>query len=44
MYPSHDSSDAREYLFDKYNFLLPDLGEGDIRQLRDPGATDEPPG
>jgi hypothetical protein len=25
----------------KYNFLLPDLGEGAIRQLRDPDATDE---
>ena len=25
----------------KYNFLLPDLGEGVIRQLRDPGAADD---
>ena len=24
----------------KYNFLLPDLGEGVIRQLRDPDAAD----
>jgi hypothetical protein len=27
-------------LADKYNFLLPDLGEGGIRQLRDPDVTD----
>ena len=27
----------------KYNFLLPDLGEGVIRQLRDPDAADELP-
>jgi len=25
----------------KYNFLLPDLGEGVIRQLRDPDAADD---
>jgi Tn3 transposase DDE domain len=25
----------------KYNFLLPDLGEGVIRQLRDPDADDD---
>ncbi len=25
----------------KYNFLLPDLGEGIIRQLRDPDAADD---
>ena len=29
----------------KYNFLLPDLGEGGFRQLRDPdAAADELPG
>lgn len=32
---------VREHLnvVDKYNFLLPDLGEGGIRQLRDPTPT-----
>jgi len=29
------------HLAGKYNFLLPDLGEGDIRKLRDPDATDD---
>lgn len=36
---------VREHLnvVGKYSFLLPDLGEGGIRQLRDPAAADELP-
>ena len=34
---------VREHLnvVGKYSFLLPDLGEGGIRQLRDPDAADD---